>query len=98
MRLLITGGAGFIGSTFIRYALSHITAERLVNVDSLTYAGNLDNLAGVTADPRYRFAHADICDGAAIEAKCAVSVSQWSPAGRAGSDAPVSPRASASSG
>ena len=68
MKLLITGGAGFIGSTFVRHALQHLQPQRLVNVDKLTYAGNLENLTSVASDPRYRFVHADICDGAAMEA------------------------------
>jgi dTDP-glucose 4,6-dehydratase len=62
MRLLITGGAGFIGSAFIRLALAENWTSRLVNLDKLTYAGNLENLASVESDPRYRFVHGDICD------------------------------------
>ena len=68
MKLLITGGAGFIGSAFIRYAFEHMAPERLVNLDKLTYAGNLENLASVAHDPRYRFAHADICDAPTVDA------------------------------
>jgi len=67
MTLLITGGAGFIGSTFVRYALRHLQPQVVVNVDKLTYAGNLENLASVADDPRYRFVHADICDGARMD-------------------------------
>lgn len=59
---LVTGGAGFIGSNFIHYVLSRRDDARVVNVDSLTYAGNLENLAAVKDDPRYVFVHADICD------------------------------------
>ena len=70
MKLLITGGAGFIGSAFVRYALSRMAPKRLVNLDKLTYAGNLDNVASVARDPRYRFVHADICDGPTVEAIC----------------------------
>jgi len=66
MRILITGGAGFIGSTFVKFALEHMSPTRVVNVDKLTYAGNLENLASVALDPRYRFVHADICDGPAM--------------------------------
>ena len=63
MRLLVTGGAGFIGSNFIRHVLSVHPDDSVVNLDKLTYAGNLQNLADVAADPRYRFVHGDIGDG-----------------------------------
>lgn len=62
MRLLVTGGAGFIGSAFVRLALAENWASRLVNLDKLTYAGNLENLAPVERDSRYSFVHGDICD------------------------------------
>jgi dTDP-glucose 4,6-dehydratase len=62
MRLLVTGGAGFIGSAFVRLALTENWASRLVNLDKLTYAGNLENLAPVERDSRYSFVHGDICD------------------------------------
>ncbi len=62
MRLLVTGGAGFIGSNFIRRCLRRGTATELVNLDKLTYAGNLDNLKEVARDPRYRFVRGDIAD------------------------------------
>ena len=62
MRLLVTGGAGFIGSAFVRLALRENWAARLVNLDKLTYAGNLENLTTIENDPRYRFAQGDICD------------------------------------
>ncbi|MBI4873679.1 MAG: dTDP-glucose 4,6-dehydratase [Acidobacteria bacterium] len=62
MKLLVTGGAGFIGSAFVRMALAENRAALVVNLDKLTYAGNLENLASVAGDSRYRFAHADICD------------------------------------
>ena len=52
MRLLITGGAGFIGSTFVRFALNHLQPTQVVNIDKLTYAGNLENLADVAHDSR----------------------------------------------
>jgi dTDP-glucose 4,6-dehydratase len=59
--LLVTGGAGFIGSNFIRRILREHD-HSVVNLDKLTYAGNLENLAGVSSDPRYTFVHGDICD------------------------------------
>jgi dTDP-glucose 4,6-dehydratase len=67
MKLLVTGGAGFIGSAFIRQALAGNAVTALCNVDKLTYAGNLENLASVSADPRYAFERADIADAAAID-------------------------------
>lgn len=66
MRLLVTGGAGFIGSAFVRLALAEGWATRLVNLDKLTYAGNLENVAEVESDPRYRFVHGDILDAALL--------------------------------
>jgi len=63
--LVITGGAGFIGSNLVHYALAH-TAHRLVIVDKLTYAGSLLNLEGALADPRVTFVEADISDAAAM--------------------------------
>src|SRR5512132_315917 len=65
MKLLVTGGAGFIGSAFVLLSLSD-DATRIINLDKLTYAGNLANLESVAANPRYRFAHGDICDGALV--------------------------------
>ena len=66
MRILVAGGAGFIGSNFIRYILGGHDDWSVVNVDKLTYAGNLANLADVAEGPRYRFHRADICDAAAV--------------------------------
>ena len=63
--LVITGGAGFIGSNLVHYALAH-TTHRLVIVDKLTYAGSLLNLEGALTDPRVTFVEADIADGAAM--------------------------------
>ena len=66
MRILVAGGAGFIGSNFIRYILGAHDDWSVVNVDKLTYAGNIANLADVAGDPRYRFHRADICDAAEV--------------------------------
>ncbi|MBR7071205.1 MAG: dTDP-glucose 4,6-dehydratase [Clostridia bacterium] len=63
---LVTGGAGFIGSNFVLYMLNKYDDVRIVNVDKLTYAGNLENLKSVENNPRYRFIQADICDREAI--------------------------------
>ncbi|HEU0119676.1 MAG TPA: dTDP-glucose 4,6-dehydratase [Bryobacteraceae bacterium] len=68
MRWLVTGGAGFIGSAFVRMALSGPGDTGVAVLDALTYAGNLENLAPVAGDPRYRFYKADIADPAAVEA------------------------------
>lgn len=64
--ILVTGGAGFIGSNFVRYMLQN-HAYRIVNLDKLTYAGNLENLADVESRPNYRFVKGDICDRVLIE-------------------------------
>jgi dTDP-glucose 4,6-dehydratase len=66
MRILVTGGAGFIGSALVRHLLTE-TQHEVFNVDKLTYAGNLESLAPVAASPRYRFLQADICDRAAMD-------------------------------
>lgn len=63
--ILITGGAGFIGSAVVRQFI-HDTDCRVVNLDKLTYAGNLQSLASVSGDPRYRFEQVDICDAAGV--------------------------------
>jgi len=62
MKILVTGGAGFIGSNFIRHLMSSHPGYKIVNVDTLTYAGNLDNLRGIDTDLRYTFVKGDICD------------------------------------
>lgn len=64
---LVTGGAGFIGSNFIHYLLEKHDDILVVNVDKLTYAGNLENLKSVMADKRHVFVQADICDGDAMQ-------------------------------
>lgn len=67
-RMLVTGGAGFIGSNFVQYILDHQKdLVLLVNLDLLTYAGNLENLKGVEGDPRYRFVKGDIRDKELVE-------------------------------
>jgi len=65
--VLVTGGAGFIGSNFVRYLLETRADVRVINYDDLTYAGNLENLADIASDPRYAFIKADICDAAAVK-------------------------------
>jgi dTDP-glucose 4,6-dehydratase len=66
MRLLVTGGSGFIGSNFVRHVLSAHPEDSVVNLDRLTYAGNPENLRDVEADPRYRFVRGDVCDAALV--------------------------------
>ncbi len=66
MKLLVTGGAGFIGSNFVRHVLATHPGDSIVNLDKLTYAGNLENLRDVESDPRYRFVKGDICDGPVV--------------------------------
>ncbi|MSV36151.1 MAG: dTDP-glucose 4,6-dehydratase [Bryobacterales bacterium] len=71
MRFLVTGGAGFIGSAFLRLLLGPARGESsfdVVNLDKLTYAGNLENLASIAGHPRYRFVHGDICDAGVVNA------------------------------
>jgi dTDP-glucose 4,6-dehydratase len=68
MKLLVTGGAGFIGSSFVRMALTHGWAEQIVNLDKLTYAGNPDNVLPIANHPGYQFVRADICDSEAVDA------------------------------
>lgn len=62
MKILVTGGAGFIGSNFIHYWLRSYPDDSIVNLDKLTYAGNLDNLRGLETNTRYEFVQGDICD------------------------------------
>ena len=65
--VIVTGGAGFIGSNFVRHVLERNKEIRVINVDKLTYAGNLENLKGLENDKRYVFEKADICDKGKIE-------------------------------
>ncbi|WP_077329103.1 dTDP-glucose 4,6-dehydratase [Virgibacillus siamensis] len=67
MKLLITGGVGFIGSNFVRYMLQNYPEYEVVNLDALTYAGNLENLKGLENNPNYTFVKADITDRATVE-------------------------------
>lgn len=67
MKLFVTGGAGFIGSNFVRYVLASRPEIAIVNFDKLTYAGNLANLESVANHPRYQFVKGDICDAPAVE-------------------------------
>jgi dTDP-glucose 4,6-dehydratase len=65
-KILVAGGAGFIGSNFIRYVMRERPDASVVNFDALTYAGNLDNLADVSSDLRYSFAHGSVADADAV--------------------------------
>ncbi|OGH92494.1 MAG: dTDP-glucose 4,6-dehydratase [Candidatus Magasanikbacteria bacterium RIFOXYD2_FULL_39_9] len=67
MRLLVSGGAGFMGSHFIKYILAKYPDYTVVNFDKLTYAGNLENLREVENNPHYKFVQGDICDREALE-------------------------------
>ncbi len=71
MKLLVTGGAGFIGSAFVRTTLALHPDAEIVNYDKLTYPGNLDNVASVQSDPRYRFVQGDICEAGLVAATLA---------------------------
>ncbi len=67
MKILVTGGAGFIGSNFIIYWLKNYPNDKIVNLDKLTYAGNLENLEKVIKNPNYSYLHGDICDAKLVE-------------------------------
>ena len=67
MKILVTGGAGFIGSNFILHLIKEYPSYRVVNLDKLTYAGNLENLKDIEEDPRYSFIKGDIVDGQLVE-------------------------------
>lgn len=62
MRILVTGGAGFIGSCFVRHMLNKHDDYKIINLDALTYAGNIENLKDVENNPNYKFVHGNICD------------------------------------
>lgn len=62
MKLLVTGGAGFIGSCFVRHILNKYADYKVINLDALTYCGNLDNLKDIENNPNYKFVHGNICD------------------------------------
>ncbi len=66
VRYLVTGGAGFIGSNFVRHLLAERADAEVLNLDALTYAGHLESLADVEHDARYGFVHGDICDGSVV--------------------------------
>ena len=66
MKLLVTGGAGFIGSNFIHYWLKNYPEDFIINLDALTYAGNLENLSDIEANPNYKFVKGDICDATLV--------------------------------
>jgi len=72
VRLLVTGGAGFIGSEFVRMTLREYPEDSVVVLDKLTYAGNERNLESVRSDPRFRFVRGDICDAAVVSELAAV--------------------------
>ena len=66
-RILVTGGAGFIGSNFVRMVLAEQTDCLIINLDKLTYAGNLENLTGLMDNPNHKFVKGDICDAVLVE-------------------------------
>ncbi|MCL4377766.1 MAG: GDP-mannose 4,6-dehydratase, partial [Actinobacteria bacterium] len=67
MKILITGGAGFMGSNFIHYIFKKYPDYKIVNLDKLSYAGNLDNLKDIESDPRHQLIKGDICDEKLVE-------------------------------
>ena len=77
MKLLVTGGAGFIGSNFILYWLREHPTDSVVNLDALTYAGNLENLTEVKDHTNYTFIHGNICDPDTVKKHCSVWISLY---------------------
>jgi dTDP-glucose 4,6-dehydratase len=71
VRIVVTGGAGFIGSNFVRHLLRARENDEVVNLDKLTYAGNLENLRDLEDDPRYTFVRGDICDAGVVRSALA---------------------------
>jgi len=67
MKILVTGGAGFIGSNFILYMMQQHPQDEIINLDALTYAGNLENLESVENEPNYTFVHGDIADKGKVD-------------------------------
>ncbi len=66
MKILVTGGAGFIGANFILYWIKKYPQDQIINIDKLTYAGNLENLKEIQNNPQYKFVKSDICDREAV--------------------------------
>jgi len=66
MKVIVTGGAGFIGSAVVR-ALLQMQGVEIINLDKLTYAGNLESVSSVSGDGRYRFVHMDICEATGLK-------------------------------
>src|SRR4030067_3130754 len=67
MRILVTGGCGFIGANFVKYILRKYPYYKIVNIDLLTYAGNLENLTDIKSNPNYKFVRGDIADSKVID-------------------------------
>ena len=67
MKLLVTGGAGFIGSNFIRYWLEKHPSDQIINLDKLTYAGHIESTKDFSENPNYKFVKGDICDPEVVE-------------------------------
>jgi len=76
MNFLITGGAGFIGSAVIRFLIEE-TDHQVLNLDKLTYAGNLESLAGVSGSSRYQFVQGDVCDQGLVSKLLQTTSRMW---------------------